>query len=220
MDGANARRKRPRRFAGGAWTDERIALLKRRWSRGASAGRIARELGGGISRQAVLGKIHRLGLTRVSRRGGARRNALAAEPDRHARKRAPQSRPGGRVGAAPSWAQRSLPGWAVHAKPHADDALVDADIPLSQRRALLELDRHTCRWPIGDPRRPDFLFCGAEPRKGKPYCAAHCARAYLPAEAMAPRAAHANLRPPALGFSGPRDRVGPATIRPLIEEKR
>jgi GcrA cell cycle regulator len=59
---------------------------------------------------------------------------------------------------------------------------VDADIPLPQRRSLLELDRHACRWPIGDPRSPDFLFCGAKPRRGKPYCAAHCARAYISEE--------------------------------------
>jgi GcrA cell cycle regulator len=176
MDGADGLPVRARRAAGGPWTRERIALLKRRWSRGASARRIAETLGGGISRQAVLGKIHRLGL--AGRPPG--RKPAAAEGERRAR--AARSRPTGRAGATPPPRAWRLPPPAARADGYVDDPRVDADIPLSQRRSLLELDHHACRWPIGDPRTPDFLFCGAKPRRGKPYCAAHCARAYISEE--------------------------------------
>jgi GcrA cell cycle regulator len=168
MDGADGLPARARGAAGARGSRERIALLKRRWSRGASDRRIAEALGGGISRDAVLGKIHRLG--RSGRPPG--RKPAAAEGERRVRAGAARERPAGRLGATP-------PPPAARAGATVDDPLVDADIPLPQRRSLLELDRHACRWPIGDPRSLDFLFCGAKPRRGKPYCAAHCGRAYL-----------------------------------------
>jgi hypothetical protein len=70
-----------------------------------------------------------------------------------------------------------VPAWLRDATPYVDDPLVDADIPPAQRRALLDLDRNTCRWPVGDPAGSAFFFCGAQPLAGKPYCARHCARA-------------------------------------------
>src|SRR5262249_34140964 len=54
----------------------------------------------------------------------------------------------------------------------------DSDIPKEQRVSLLELSEDTCRWPVGDPGHPDFFYCGAVPLEGRPYCSAHCARAY------------------------------------------
>jgi GcrA cell cycle regulator len=186
-----------------------MARLRARWSQGASARQIAKELGGGISRKAVLGKVRRLGLAQPSPYGGARRKRSAAERDRRARKRAPGGRPGGHVGGMHPSPHRSVPAWVSHARSHIDDPLADADIPLSQRRSLLELDRRTCRWPIGNPGSPDFLFCGAEPRKGKPYCAAHCARAYLPEKETTLRAANAGMRPLAFRSSRRRDHIEP-----------
>jgi GcrA cell cycle regulator len=179
MDGTVGLPAQARRAAGATWTRERIALLKRRWSRGVSARRIAQALGGGISREAVLGKIHRLGLAGPA----PGRKPAAAEGERRARARAARSRPTARPEATlPPRAWRLPPGPAARAGGYVDDPRVDADIPLPQRRSLLELDRHACRWPIGDPRSPDFLFCGAKPRRGKPYCAAHCARAHISEE--------------------------------------
>jgi len=58
-----------------------------------------------------------------------------------------------------------------------DDPGIDADVPFAQRRSLIELTASACRWPVGDPSHPDFFFCGAEALQGKPYCAAHGARA-------------------------------------------
>jgi hypothetical protein len=65
----------------------------------------------------------------------------------------------------------------VNAKPYADDPAVDADIPAKQRRSLMDLDAAACHWPVGDPARRNFFFCGAVRMRGKPYCAAHWARA-------------------------------------------
>jgi GcrA cell cycle regulator len=70
------------------------------------------------------------------------------------------------------------PTWVVEAKPYVDDPGADAHIPLPQRRSLLELNTGMCRWPVGDPDRPGFFFCGAPCHDERPYCSDHCARAY------------------------------------------
>jgi GcrA cell cycle regulator len=163
-----------RRHATSPWTDERIELVKTLWSQGMSARRIVRELGDDISRSAVLGKIHRLGIVQTSPNSGARRSE-----SKNAR---PAPRREHDVAGELPGNQDGLPAWVRDAEPYIDDPLVDADIPVSQRRALLELSGRICRWPVGDPSRSDFFFCGAEALPGKPYCVAHCARAYRPEE--------------------------------------
>ena len=82
----------------------------------------------------------------------------------------------------PVWLVRPLttPAWVTNAAPYRDDPLADAEIPRAQRRSLLQLSWRTCRWPVGDPVKADFFFCGALPREGEAYCAAHCARAVRP----------------------------------------
>jgi GcrA cell cycle regulator len=177
-----------RRYATSPWTDERIELVKTLWSQGVSARRIARELGDDISRSAVLGKVHRLGIVQTSPNSGARRSEsknarLAARRERDVAGELPGSQPG-------------LPAWVRDAEPYIDNPLVDADIPASQRRVLLELSGRACRWPVGDPSHSDFFFCGAEAFQGKPYCVAHCARAYRPEEeATRPERAATSSRP-------------------------
>jgi GcrA cell cycle regulator len=180
----------PRRSLPSLWTKERIARLKARWSAGATAKEISKELAHGISRSAVLGAIRRLGLAHLSPYGGRRgrrrkhgnynkardgrvKNAVAGKAGRRST-RAPAPEPAPLSGRP----ERQPPAWVRNAKPYVDDPRVDADVPLLQRRSFLELDKSTCRWPVGDPCRPDFFFCGARPLAGKPYCAAHAARAY------------------------------------------
>src|SRR3954453_14437492 len=171
------RRDRSRRAAL-PWTDARIAYLKARWSQGVTAQGIARELGGGISRSAVLGKIHRLGFAELSPRAWVHRSHLKRAGDRRI---SPQLWAAlGRTFAGQQWPP---PAWVIEAKPYVEDPRIDADIPLAQRRSLLELTRGACRWPVGDPSYPDFFFCGAETLRGRPYCAAHRARALRPAAA-------------------------------------
>lgn len=131
-----------------SWTDTRIETLKKLWADGLSASQVAAELGG-VTRSAVIGKVHRLGLAR-----------RAPTP------RAPiQRRP--RVGRRPALKQQvATP--APELVP-----VIDADIPVEQRRSLLQLDDRTCRWPVGDPQEPTFFFCGARPLTTSCYCAYH-----------------------------------------------
>jgi GcrA cell cycle regulator len=197
---------RARRSPSSPWTRERIAWLKARWAQGATAEEIAKELAHGISRNAVLATIHRLGIVHLSPFGGRRgrrrkRGRHDRAGDRRVKRAAGGTAPGhrARVPASPSArspgseqpneqrnAERQLPAWVRNATPYVDDPRVDADVPHWQRCSFLELSSSTCRWPVGDPARPDFLFCGARPLEGKPYCGAHWARAYRKDTALRP----------------------------------
>jgi GcrA cell cycle regulator len=134
------------------WTADRIEWLTQLWADGLSASQIASKLGG-LTRSAVIGKVHRTGL-----------------PGRN-KTRDPASYP-----KAPRKPQRRAP-WAVKNK--RSKPADDSGIPFAQRCTLLELNNSTCRWPIATE---PFLFCGAMPAEGRPYCHEHCARAYQSAQ--------------------------------------
>lgn len=161
-----------RRAAASSWTDERIAYVAERWSQGITARQIAQELGGGLSHSAVMGKIHRLGIAGLSPNAWAHRKRRGGDE-----RRIPQWMVTLLISGIPLRQQRLPPVWVIKAKPYVDDPGLDADIPLAQRRSLLELASDNCRWPVGDPSTGDFFFCGAQPLQGTPYCAAHEARA-------------------------------------------
>ena len=151
-----------------SWTDERVELLKKLWSDGLSASQIAAELGG-ITRNAVIGKVHRLGLS------GRAKSASSAAP----RARKPRS-------TMLRMARASIRGNTAlaHAYEIEVEALpepIDNIIPIGQRRTILELNEQTCRWPVGDPGSSDFFFCGGTTINGLPYCAYHSRVAYQPA---------------------------------------
>jgi GcrA cell cycle regulator len=152
------------------WTDERVEMLKKLWTDGLSASQIAGELGG-ITRNAVIGKVHRLGLS-----GRAKSPTSAAPRPRKPRPHAQMlrvSRPSLRGNTALAHA------FELEAEPEPEP--IDNVIPLGQRRTLLELTEETCRWPIGDPGSPDFFFCGGQTIAGLPYCTHHSRVAYQPA---------------------------------------
>jgi len=150
------------------WSSERIELLKRCLHAGLSCSQIAREVG--VTRNAVIGKMNRLGLSRpkdvISRQLERRRAARPARP------KTPRTwRPN-------IFAQHQMPIAAFPApQPHAED------IPIYNGRGctLLELSQGKCRWPISNPGAEDFCFCGNEPVKGLPYCLGHARIAYRPA---------------------------------------
>ncbi|WP_305984322.1 GcrA family cell cycle regulator [Roseibium sp. MMSF_3544] len=162
-----------------SWTNERVELLKKLWSDGLSASQIAGELGG-VTRNAVIGKVHRLGLS-----GRAKTSSSSAKP-RRPRANAPS--PSGApkkpshspqtIGATALKADVS-PIPAVEAKPEIEP-VPDMVIPISQRATILTLTERTCKWPIGDPATDDFYFCGRVSDAGVPYCAYHCKIAYQP----------------------------------------
>lgn len=151
------------------WTDERVERLKEMWAEGLSCSQIAAELGGGLTRNAVIGKVTRLGLplrkkNRVpQRRPHSNFKFKTRKPKRIEGKNAARVRP--------------VEDWKIEPEPYVQDTLVDAEIPIAQRKTLMELTDQTCRWPVGDVGESNFFFCGAMPTRGKPYCAAHCARA-------------------------------------------
>jgi GcrA cell cycle regulator len=151
-----------------SWTDERVELLKKLWSDGLSASQIAAELGG-ITRNAVIGKVHRLGLS------GRAKSASSASP-RPRKARSPMMR----IGRASMRGNTAL-AHAYEIEAEATPELIENIIPIGQRRTILELTELTCRWPIGDPGSSEFFFCGGNTITGLPYCAYHSRVAYQPA---------------------------------------
>lgn len=136
------------------WTDDRVAVLTKLWRDGLSASVIARELGG-ISRNAVLGKVHRLGLTARATWAPGKARRPPATKARLRRRHAPTRRP-----------------WPAITEPAPVDGLAD----------VVSVGRRDCRWPIGDPLAPGFSLCGRPAVRGA-YCAAHGALAYRPRRA-------------------------------------
>src|ERR1043165_33587 len=149
------------------WTDDRVEQLKKLWEAGLSASQIAAELGN-VTRNAVIGKVHRLGLS-----GRAKSPPPAAPRPRPAQHMWRVSRPQSRGNTALAHA------FEVELEP--DPVAYDNVVPMSQRLSLLELSEATCHWPIGDPSSPEFFFCGGKALPGPPYCAHHFGVAYQPA---------------------------------------
>ena len=143
------------------WTDERVELLKRRFEAGLSCRQIADDIG--VSRNAVIGKLSRLNLTREKARGARRPAPKAATK-------------GQRPGTGPRL--RCQMRWALYAEPQP--AADDEPIHNGHCCSLLELSDARCRWPISTPGAEDFRFCGNPPVEGLPYCAGHTRLAYRP----------------------------------------
>ncbi len=163
-----------------SWTDERVELLKKLWAEGLSASQIAGRLGSGVTRNAVIGKVHRLNLS------GRVQQQRSAEP-RAPRKQREPSLPG-RATASPSMptagAAALKPILRAEARPMPTVAepqpLRLVDLPRDGRVTILHLSDKTCKWPIGDPGSEEFCFCGHGPRDGSPYCEYHARLAYQP----------------------------------------
>jgi GcrA cell cycle regulator len=152
------------------WTSERIELLKRYLQSGLSCGQIAREIG--VTRNAVIGKRNRLGLSRakdvIGRQLEQRRAARLARPKTPMTWR--PSRPRLNIFAQHGMLMAAFP----RPQPPAED------IPIYNGRGftLLELNQGKCRWPISSPGADGFCFCGNESVKGLPYCPGHARIAY------------------------------------------
>jgi GcrA cell cycle regulator len=135
------------------WTDDRVDQLKSLWTEGLSASQIARVLGEGITRNAVIGKVHRLGLAGRATPSRVERPRLPSPPRLHIRAREPEP------------------------------PVVEEDpIQLEDGSyvGVLTINDRMCRWPIGDPSAEEFHFCGRRPKTGSPYCEAHARKAYQP----------------------------------------
>lgn len=133
-----------------SWTDDRVALLKKLWCEGKTAAEIAKELGG-VTRNAVIGKAHRLKLSnRVS----------------------PIQQTAVKVSAPRSKAEDIRPE-PIRRTP------ANNDTPIKVKGvSMAELKDKMCRWPIGDPKEEKFHFCGCASAPSLPYCADHAKMAY------------------------------------------
>lgn len=161
-----------------SWTDERVELLKKLWGDGLSASQIAGELGG-VTRNAVIGKVHRLGLS-----GRAKAPQPAAQ-----RPKKPMARPATSTGRGDGTQPVSVGATALKAEsvpaPRPQAAPAPAltslsDEPLIPNATVLQINEQTCKWPVGDPSSDDFHFCARRSDVGIPYCAYHARIAYQP----------------------------------------
>jgi GcrA cell cycle regulator len=151
------------------WTDERVETLKKLWQDGLSASQIAKQLGG-VTRNAVIGKVHRLGLSgRAAPSKPARPAFKAPRPQRPA---AAAPTPPRRIAAEPATAASAAP--QVPAPRYVEEAPGTATV--------LTLGAHMCKWPIGDPALETFTFCGRRTGGEGPYCNEHARVAYQPAQ--------------------------------------
>jgi GcrA cell cycle regulator len=195
-----------------SWTDERVETLKRMWNEGQSASQIAKELGG-VTRNAVIGKVHRLGLS--NRVGGKEdedeatpapavatiKPEAAPRPEPVARAEATRPAAPAAAPAAPVSNVTPLPvrkaiipaGQPLPPQPSLNEISPEALASVrevekrAKRLTLMELTERTCKWPIGDPATEDFWFCGLPSLPGKPYCEAHVGVAFQPMSARRDR---------------------------------
>ena len=159
------------------WTDERVELLKKLWAEGLSASQIANQLGG-VSRNAVIGKVHRLKLSGRGRASAAQPRAKKASSSATAKS---ASRPTRSVTTSVGATALAV---QFDAEPVARQVLRPAEdvvVPISRRLSLIQLTERTCKWPNGDPLAEDFSFCGNEAGENGPYCGYHSKLAYQPA---------------------------------------
>jgi GcrA cell cycle regulator len=145
------------------WTEERVGLLKKLWLEGLSASQIAKQLGG-VTRNAVIGKVHRLGLSG---------RATPSQPPRPAFKTPRPPRPVSTM-SAPRRVSSS-----PHTGPNAEPTPVYYVEEEPGSATVLTLGAHMCKWPIGDPASDNFTFCGRRIGEGS-YCAEHARLAYQP----------------------------------------
>ena len=153
---------------------------------GLSASQIAGELGEGVTRNAVIGKVHRLKLSSRGRATAApaTKKKMAA-PTATVQRTAPAAvRP---AAQAPRIITPSVGGNALQMQFDAEPAshqhlrpTSDVVVPISRRLHLVDLSERTCKWPNGDPLSDDFSFCGNDARDASPYCGYHAKLAFQP----------------------------------------
>lgn len=144
-----------------AWTDEMVEDLKKMWKKGLTTNEIAKNLG--VSKNSIVGKVHRLNLTaRPSPIKKKEENVVAPE-----------------VALEPAKTENIASKPAVTATINAENIRKNSISTNASCLKLTELDNHSCRWPIGDPKDDNFCFCGKKVKSGQTYCEEHSALAYV-----------------------------------------
>ena len=187
-----------------AWSDERVAILKKMWLEGSSASEIAKELGN-ITRNAVIGKVHRLGMSNRdtnnlksgSSTSNAKKSVRRGRPPKVNKEEKKRGRPHklkdpGDFPGTLNVTEKSTTSSAKEMRLDENKTKVASDLSeetlqnilkvemKSKKISLMELTERTCKWPIGDPATDTFWFCGHESEPGKPYCKTHISIAFQP----------------------------------------
>ena len=139
-----------------SWTEEKVAKLKELWGKGNTASQIA-EIIGGISRNAVIGKAHRLNLSAKIKTRAA---TSSQNFDNSTNEKNIQPRRG--------------------RKSKFKSLIIEKDFEPENPKQLEELDENSCKWPIGHPDEKSFYFCGRSSLKDFSYCKLHLLYAYQP----------------------------------------
>lgn len=174
------------------WNEERIERLKKLWAEGLTASQISERMGG-ISRNAVIGKVNRLGLPRrVDGKAGSRR--VYIRPPKQWYHNVKENLA---TGAANGWQKPRLPrqsGRITHmstprVKYRPEFPIDPRPIPMEEiyvapenRKGVLDLEPGDCRWGIGDPKHPDFHFCDGTKIPGSSYCEFHARKSVQSAQ--------------------------------------
>ena len=187
-----------------AWSDERVAILKKMWLGGSSASEIAKELGN-ITRNAVIGKVHRLGMSNRdtnnlksgSSTSNAKKSVRRGRPPKVNKEEKKRGRPHklkdpGDFPGTLDLKEKSTISSAKEMRLDENKTKLASDLSEetlqnilkvemeSKKISLMELTERTCKWPIGDPATDTFWFCGHESEPGKPYCKTHISIAFQP----------------------------------------
>ena len=139
-----------------SWNDEKVGKLKELWGKGNTASQIAVIIGG-ISRNAVIGKAHRLNLSSKikTRNTPSGQNFSSNSEDDNSKQRQGK-------------------------KSKFKSLLIDKDFEPENPKKLEELDESSCKWPVGHPEEQSFYFCGRSSLKDFSYCKLHLLYAYQP----------------------------------------
>lgn len=177
-----------------AWTDKMVEDLKIMWKQGLTTGEIGKRLG--VSKNSIVGKVHRLQLdarpspikkkdempeNKAPEQAAASVSETApvktAEKPKETAKAKPAAKP-----VSPAVEEKNIPSPAKPAKEPVKSFTPKPAAPAKSYNGnakLTDLDNHTCRWPIGDPKDENFHFCGRKIRMGQTYCEEHAALAYV-----------------------------------------
>ena len=142
------------------WTEDKVKILKELWGKGKTASQIA-EIIGGISRNAVIGKAHRLNLSAKLKNKSFKENILIRNLDTNNTE-------------SKSLGKRKL------SRSRFKSLLIEKDFEPESPKQLEELDENTCKWPIGHPNESSFYFCGRKSLKDFSYCKLHLLYAFQP----------------------------------------
>lgn len=167
-----------------SWTEERVARLAKLWADGLSASQIANDLGG-VTRNAVIGKVHRLGLSGRAKPAGKSGSTARRKPS--APRSTAASSSGGGYTRTTARSGRTVGNAALKVEIDVEEEVVretvpqdDVVVPISRKLDLMQLTESTCKWPTGDPTLPGFSFCGQRSADEKPYCEYHAKIAFQP----------------------------------------